>query len=667
VLKIDKTSGEIVRFVVVGVLATAIHYLIYYLLLNGLGHNIAYTTGYGVSFVANYVLSSLFTFRVGMTFRRFVGFGLSHLTNYLLQIVLLNSMIWMGVSELLAPLPVFAIAVPLNFLLVRYALKRLSGPSGDYLLLLLSVGFAMLLLFLLDVPTLSDDIIYHFYWNTDEGAPVRTINNFSDLLGSQLNHYLVTNGRLPVHLLAQTFLVFLPPLVLQIINAILFVLLLHLCACLLTDNVHKRIMVAASVFFLLFVVFQGFRTAILWGLGSFNYLWVLVAILTMLLWMRHTAMDRLSWRNVLLLPLALLAGWSHEAIALPLSAAFALWLLRHIDQLRRPSAMSCAMLAFMIGTALCLLSPGIWSRGTDGVSMTGRMISGAVNLFSNIRVCWLLVLSIVVMWYKCRKELRHHLQAHVYAYVALGVALMIVLLCGSNLERVCFFVDFIAMLLLISLLLPVMPQQWSRRLVVVCGFLTLVSYVPAYMVRNENSETWKLAVQQMREPGRELIAVRQPMHDEWGVANYFRRHYVLNSFDFGYYCSYMGFDANDINMRCAARLYDKEHLFFLPEEVVRRIAHDSAAYNHYELVSDGSLYVWRLPNNRPVAGVRFVLAPEDVSQLLPHQRLLAYRDDVYELDDFRFEMVDVYNHPYLVFTRPMTNIYRRIDHIEIVY
>lgn len=52
----NQRLGEIIRFILVGFLATAIHYIIYYVLLNMLGHNISYTIGYVVSFIFNFYL-----------------------------------------------------------------------------------------------------------------------------------------------------------------------------------------------------------------------------------------------------------------------------------------------------------------------------------------------------------------------------------------------------------------------------------------------------------------------------------------------------------------------------------------------------------------------------------------------------------------------------------
>ena len=178
---------------------------------------------------------------------------------------------------------------------------------------------------------------------------------------------------------------------------------------------------------------------------------------------------------------------------------------------------------------------------------------------------------------------------------------------------------------------------------------------------------WQNMEQQMKEPGRELIAVQLPQEGQNAVMDYFRQHYVNSSVEFGFYCVYMAFDATDNNLRCAAKLYNKPSLTFLPADVVSRIEQDSTAYTSYEKDNHNDLYIWRLPDNRPVRSVRFILNEENLSALHFWQRLMVYEGDVYELDDFHYEMVQVSERPYLVFTCPTSNISRRIKDIEIDY
>ena len=128
--------GEIVRFGIVGVLATLLQYAIYWVLVKVIGAkgdskavqqmhaSIAMTIGYAVSFVFNFIASTRYTFRVKANAKRGAGFVLSHVVNYFLQMLTLNLFLWLGVGKQIAPIPMFCICVPVNFLLVRFFLKK---------------------------------------------------------------------------------------------------------------------------------------------------------------------------------------------------------------------------------------------------------------------------------------------------------------------------------------------------------------------------------------------------------------------------------------------------------------------------------------------------------------------------------------------------------------
>ncbi|KGF40684.1 MULTISPECIES: GtrA family protein [Prevotellaceae] len=114
---------EVVRYGIVGILATVIHYGIYWILQHWVNINISYTIGYAISFICNLFLTSYFTFKKKVTFRRGIGFSNAHIVNYFLQMILLNVFIRCGMSKAWAPVPVYCIVIPINFLLVRYVFK----------------------------------------------------------------------------------------------------------------------------------------------------------------------------------------------------------------------------------------------------------------------------------------------------------------------------------------------------------------------------------------------------------------------------------------------------------------------------------------------------------------------------------------------------------------
>lgn len=114
--------SEIIRFGLVGALATVLQYGIYVVFVDAVHVPAVPSTliSYSISFVFNFFLSSYFTFHSRPNAKKGLGFTLSHLFNMGLQTGLVA--IFKGlVGNTLALLPAMAICVPVNYLLVRYA------------------------------------------------------------------------------------------------------------------------------------------------------------------------------------------------------------------------------------------------------------------------------------------------------------------------------------------------------------------------------------------------------------------------------------------------------------------------------------------------------------------------------------------------------------------
>lgn len=116
-------NAELFRFVIVGGIATVIHYGIYLLLNQFLNANVAYTLGYFISWCCNFYLSSKFTFKSKASVKKGVGFAASHLINYFLHILFLNLFLHIGIDEKYAPILVYCCVIPINFVLVRTVFK----------------------------------------------------------------------------------------------------------------------------------------------------------------------------------------------------------------------------------------------------------------------------------------------------------------------------------------------------------------------------------------------------------------------------------------------------------------------------------------------------------------------------------------------------------------
>lgn len=115
---------QFMRFVLNGIFVTAIQYGVYLLLQMYIGVNIAYTLGYLVSFAVNFIMTSRFTFRQPMSMRRFLGFSGSHAVNYCVQMGLFNLFLLLGMGRAVAPIPSMAIAVLIQFSILRVVYRK---------------------------------------------------------------------------------------------------------------------------------------------------------------------------------------------------------------------------------------------------------------------------------------------------------------------------------------------------------------------------------------------------------------------------------------------------------------------------------------------------------------------------------------------------------------
>lgn len=127
-LELVKGTGrisEIIRFGLVGGLATVIQYVLYIVFVEAVGTTAVVSTiiSYAISFIANFFLSSYFTFHASPNALRGLGFTFSHLINMGLQVGMVA--IFKGlVGPRLALLPALAICIPINYLLVRFVLTN---------------------------------------------------------------------------------------------------------------------------------------------------------------------------------------------------------------------------------------------------------------------------------------------------------------------------------------------------------------------------------------------------------------------------------------------------------------------------------------------------------------------------------------------------------------
>lgn len=120
----DPKYGQFLRFCINGVLAVAIQYTVYLLLIPFMNEFVANTIGYIVSFCCNFIITSYWTFKSRPSLKKLGGFGSSHVINYFVQQGFLALYLWMGISKEFAALCAMGSAVPINFTILHFIYKK---------------------------------------------------------------------------------------------------------------------------------------------------------------------------------------------------------------------------------------------------------------------------------------------------------------------------------------------------------------------------------------------------------------------------------------------------------------------------------------------------------------------------------------------------------------
>ena len=129
-----------VRFVCVGAFGTALQYGIYYLFLSLFERfypdmrvkvTLAFTLGFGIEMISNYLLTSFYTFRTRPNIKNAGGFLFGRLVNYFIQIGFLHILIYIGLSEEWSGIVAIVLAGIINyFVLVPFYSKKKSEKKG---------------------------------------------------------------------------------------------------------------------------------------------------------------------------------------------------------------------------------------------------------------------------------------------------------------------------------------------------------------------------------------------------------------------------------------------------------------------------------------------------------------------------------------------------------
>ena len=92
---------------------------------------LAFTLGFGIEMISNYLLTSFYTFRTRPNIKNAGGFLFGRLVNYFIQLAFLHLLIYIGLSEELSGIVAIILAGIVNyFVLVPFYGKKKSEKKG---------------------------------------------------------------------------------------------------------------------------------------------------------------------------------------------------------------------------------------------------------------------------------------------------------------------------------------------------------------------------------------------------------------------------------------------------------------------------------------------------------------------------------------------------------
>ncbi|MFD6890798.1 GtrA family protein [Streptomyces sp. NPDC059957] len=112
--------GQIVRFGLVGGVNTGTFYVLYLLLHPWMPYFAAYSLAFVLAMVGSFFMNTYFTYRTRPTWKKFLLFPLTNVTNFVVQSAGLYALVsWAGMNTKIAPLVAAVVAIPFTFVISR--------------------------------------------------------------------------------------------------------------------------------------------------------------------------------------------------------------------------------------------------------------------------------------------------------------------------------------------------------------------------------------------------------------------------------------------------------------------------------------------------------------------------------------------------------------------
>ncbi|WP_243495332.1 GtrA family protein [Priestia aryabhattai] len=121
-----KKQRSFIRFALVGCVNTVVYYLLYSLFTYiGLNYLFSHTTAFLISMIGSFYLNCYFTYNVKPTWKKFIRFPLTNISNYLISTLSLFLIVdFLHFNKAVAPIIASILPIPFTYILSKWILEK---------------------------------------------------------------------------------------------------------------------------------------------------------------------------------------------------------------------------------------------------------------------------------------------------------------------------------------------------------------------------------------------------------------------------------------------------------------------------------------------------------------------------------------------------------------
>lgn len=270
----------------------------------------------------------------------------------------------------------------------------LKSKKNQKIIILAGIFISIFILNAL-TPLIADDYSYSFGKNGER------ITNLLDIITSQINHYFTWGGRSVAHSLAQLFLMF-PKWIFNLLNSAIYVILIYLIYLHVKMDKEDKPLILLLIHFALWFLIPTFGQTTIWLTGSCNYLWTMTIMLLFLYLIRKDLNEHSILKNITILLLGIIAGWTNENTSFGLiTAIIGFMILKKYKHKKISNYQKCALIGNIIGFIILIIAPGNFIRETyfqESTPFIAKIIQRIIdNTINFVNYCLPLFIGIIIL------------------------------------------------------------------------------------------------------------------------------------------------------------------------------------------------------------------------------------------------------------------------------